>query len=49
MNEGDKGPGDYEIRWSGQDNSGNPLSGGIYIYQIKVGEIIQNGRMTLMK
>jgi hypothetical protein len=41
--------GEYSINWDGRDNIGNPLSGGIYIYKLQVGNNIFTKKMILMK
>ncbi|NIV12688.1 MAG: T9SS type A sorting domain-containing protein, partial [Aliifodinibius sp.] len=43
-------PGQHTVEWRGQDFAGNPLSSGIYFYQLKIDdEARQTRRMTLLK
>lgn len=41
--------GNHSIQWNGKDINGNPVSAGIYLYQIQAGEFIQTKKMVLMK
>jgi polyhydroxybutyrate depolymerase len=41
--------GNYSIQWDGKDINGNPVSAGIYLYQIKAGDFVQTKKMVLMK
>jgi len=41
--------GEYEIQWQGSDNSGRPVSSGIYFYQLKTNGNIQTKKMILLK
>lgn len=42
-------PGKHSIQWIGVDHDGKTASAGIYLYQLKAGEFIQNKKMVLMK
>ncbi len=42
-------PGIHSVIWDGRDESGNMVSSGIYIYQIKAGHFIQSNKMILMR
>ncbi|MFQ5584928.1 MAG: FlgD immunoglobulin-like domain containing protein [Calditrichia bacterium] len=42
-------PGVYEASWDGRDNAGNPVSSGLYFYQLSAGNTNLLGRMILMK
>ena len=42
-------PGIYSAVWNGRDESGNQVSSGIYIYQLKAGEFVKSNKMMLMK
>ena len=44
-----KPKGNYSITWDGTDSSGNSVSNGTYIYQIKAGDLIQTRKMVLLK
>ena len=39
----------YSITWNGTDNSGKPVSSGIYFYKLKSGNFEHTKRMILMK
>jgi hypothetical protein len=41
--------GNYQYTWDGQDDSGNSVSSGMYIYRITAGEYSELKRMILMK
>jgi hypothetical protein len=38
-----------EIRWDGRDNSGRDLPSGSYLYRLRTGELLREGKMTLLK
>ena len=44
-----KDPGTHSIRWNGLNNIGNPVSAGIYFYQIQAGQFVQTKKMMLLK
>jgi flagellar hook assembly protein FlgD len=37
------------IQWDATNNSGQPVSAGIYLYQIQAGEYMQTKKMALLK
>ncbi|MBN2029806.1 T9SS type A sorting domain-containing protein [bacterium] len=39
----------YSVRWDGKDDSGNPLSAGLYLYRIHCGSYQNTTRMILLK
>ncbi|MFH1852426.1 MAG: T9SS type A sorting domain-containing protein [Candidatus Neomarinimicrobiota bacterium] len=41
--------GRYEILWNGRDISGNPVSSGVYFYQLSTGDYVQTRKMLLLK
>lgn len=41
--------GDYTVQWKGDDNLGNHVSSGIYIYRIQSGNYIQSKKMVLLR
>jgi hypothetical protein len=45
----EKSPGQYRIVWDGKDDFGNPVTSGMYFYQLGVGEISQTKKMLLLK
>jgi hypothetical protein len=42
-------PGSYTVSWEGTDNTGNKVSSGLYIYQIKAGDFVATKKMMLLK
>ncbi len=41
--------GAYDFRWDSRDNTGKPVSTGLYIYRINCGGILQERKMMLIK
>jgi len=39
----------HSVVWDGRDDSGLPVSAGLYVTQLKMGEVVRTGRMTLVK
>ena len=39
----------YKVMWDGTDQSGNPVSTGIYFYRIQAGEFVESRKMLLIK
>ena len=46
---GIKEPGVYKTRWDGTDIYGKNVSGGIYLYRLRVNDFIETKKMLLMK
>jgi len=46
---GTKGVGIYTISWDGRDDEHNLTTSGIYVFQLKTGEIILNRKMLLLQ
>jgi hypothetical protein len=44
-----KAAGKYEINWDGLDDFGQPVSSGIYFYQLKTGSFCEERKMILLK
>jgi len=42
-------PGVYTVRWNGKNNSGQPVSSGIYLYQLRAGDVVSTRKMLLLK
>ncbi len=41
--------GNYFVKWDGKNSAGQFVSSGVYIYQLKVGNTIKAGKMSLLK
>ncbi len=41
--------GTHTIAWDGRDNFGKTVAGGVYIYRIKTGSLVQSNKMVLLK
>jgi flagellar hook assembly protein FlgD len=37
------------VIWNATNNQGNPVSAGVYLYQIQAGEFVQTKKMVLLK
>lgn len=42
-------PGQYGVLWNGENNLGQPVSSGIYIYVLKAGNFVQTRKMAYLK
>lgn len=42
-------PGIYEVSWDSRDNSGRPVSSGMYFYELSAGNFRMMGKMILLK
>jgi len=42
-------PGDYQLIWNSKDNLGRPVSSGIYLYRLQMGNKIETKKMTVMR
>lgn len=49
VNERQPGPGHYEIVWDGIDAAGLRVSSGVYLYQLRAGDVMETKRMVLLK
>jgi hypothetical protein len=45
---GEHGPGEYSVIWDGKDTDGQPVTAGVYLYQMKTGEFSGSGKMILV-
>jgi flagellar hook assembly protein FlgD len=43
------GSGARSVQWDGTDSMGQPVSAGVYLYQIQTGEFVQTKKMVLLK
>jgi len=39
----------HSVRWTGKDRNGSPVSSGVYLYEIQVGEFSQVRKMSLIR
>jgi hypothetical protein len=46
---GYKQAGDHEVAWNGLDSAGNRVASGVYLYQLRAGDIVETRRMVLLK
>ena len=44
-----KESGIYTVQWNGIDESGMPVSSGVYFYQLKAWNFVETKRMLLLK
>jgi hypothetical protein len=44
-----KPPGTHEIVWDGTDQSGKPVSSGMYFYKLQAGDYVETRKMVLLK
>lgn len=49
VNEKEFAHGRYSVHWNGNDSAMQPVSSGVYFYQIKAGFIIKTGKCVLLK
>jgi len=41
--------GPHQVEWDGTDETGSPVSSGVYLYRLKAGESVQSKKMMLLK
>lgn len=41
--------GEHSVSWDGIDRDGQPVSSGLYLYQLRVGETMQMNKMMLIR
>jgi flagellar hook assembly protein FlgD len=39
----------HEVVWNGIDNNGEEVSSGVYLFKVKAGEFIKQGKMVLVR
>ncbi len=49
LQEAEKPPGSYEVQWNGLNQSGNPVSTGVYFARLQAGEHYQTIKMVYLK
>jgi len=49
LKDGMSNAGLHEVLWNGRDDSGAPVGGGVYLYELKAGNFSDRGKMTLLK
>ncbi len=47
--DGRYGPGHHSVHWDGKDGSGNPVSSGLYLYQMRAGDFAEVKKMNLLR
>ena len=41
--------GQHETSWNGRDELGRPVASGIYLYQLRSGDVVETRRMTVVR
>ncbi|MBN2366277.1 MAG: T9SS C-terminal target domain-containing protein, partial [Calditrichaeota bacterium] len=41
--------GTHQVVWNGQDDHGNSVASGLYVYRIQAGDFVQSRKMLFMK
>jgi hypothetical protein len=49
LQDADKPPGNYEVKWNGIDQSGNPVSTGVYFARLQAGVISKTIKMVYLR
>ncbi len=49
LQDGAKPPGNYEVQWNGMDESGNPVSTGVYFARLQAGTLSQTVKMVYLR
>lgn len=44
-----QGAGSYAVQWDGRDDTGRPVSSGMYVYRLQAGERVASRKMTLLQ
>jgi len=44
-----KKAGSHQVIWNGQDNHGNSVASGVYVYRLQAGDFVQSRKMLFMK
>ena len=47
--EGEKEMGNHIFSWQGNDNNGNPIASGVYIYRLSTGNLRQSRKLVLLR
>jgi len=46
---GQQNAGYKSVQWNANNSAGQPVSAGVYLYQIRAGEFVQTRKMVLLK
>jgi len=49
LSAGELPAGEYAVTWDGKDNLGNPVSSGVYFYQLRAGAFTETKKMTILR
>ncbi len=49
LHDTEKSPGNYQVQWNGIDQSGNPVSTGVYIARLQAGDYSKTTKMVYLK
>ncbi|MBD3258686.1 T9SS type A sorting domain-containing protein, partial [candidate division GN15 bacterium] len=49
LSEGTKPAGQYEITWDGENETGEKVASGVYLYRLEAGDFVQSRKMLLLK
>ncbi|MCP4292433.1 MAG: T9SS type A sorting domain-containing protein [bacterium] len=44
-----RGAGRHELVWNGQNDAGQPVASGVYLYRFEAGDVVQTKRMMMLK
>jgi len=47
--DGLQSPGSKTVTWDGTNNAGQKVAGGVYLYRLQAGDVVQTKKMTLLK
>jgi len=41
--------GEHQVQWNGKDDTGSQVASGVYLYQLRAGDLVETKRMVLLK